>query len=55
MNTVMAWKDTAYRETLEVAPVHPAGTIDLTADLPDQGALEAAKTLSTQPFFQCCA
>ncbi|MDW6064694.1 mersacidin/lichenicidin family type 2 lantibiotic [Streptomyces sp. FXJ1.4098] len=53
-STVTAWKDTTYREGLAVDPGHPAGVVDLTADLADEGTSVAAVTLSTQPFFQCC-
>ncbi|QLH25632.1 mersacidin/lichenicidin family type 2 lantibiotic [Streptomyces sp. Rer75] len=53
-STVTAWKDTTYRQGLAVEPGHPAGTVDLTADLPDDSAIGAAETLSTQPFFDCC-
>ncbi|MEU7636312.1 MULTISPECIES: mersacidin/lichenicidin family type 2 lantibiotic [unclassified Streptomyces] len=53
-STVNVWKNTMYREGLSMDPSHPAGVVDLTADLSDEGDVVAAKTLSTQPFFNCC-
>ncbi|EME97393.1 mersacidin/lichenicidin family type 2 lantibiotic [Streptomyces mobaraensis NBRC 13819 = DSM 40847] len=60
MNTVQAWKDCAYRETLAAAPAHPAGSIDLTEELPgERGGVQAMsgtiaiKTMSA-PFWTCC-
>ncbi|ATL80317.1 mersacidin/lichenicidin family type 2 lantibiotic [Streptomyces samsunensis] len=52
--TVTAWKNAMYREGLAVEPAHPAGAVDLSADLPDETGTGAAETLSTQPFFDCC-
>ncbi len=53
-STVNAWKNTVYREGLAMDSGHPAGVVDLTADLSEEGDTTAAKTLSTQPFFNCC-
>ncbi|MEV7019935.1 hypothetical protein [Streptomyces sp. NPDC093991] len=51
--TTTVWKDAAHKDGLMTAPGHPAGAVDLTADLPE-GDSVAASTLSTQPFFNCC-
>jgi hypothetical protein len=53
-STVNAGKHAMYREGLAMDSGHPAGVVDLTADLCDEGEATAAKTLSTQPFFDCC-
>lgn len=53
-STVTAWKDAMYREGLAVDPGHPAGAVDLLADLPDEGGSVVSVTVSTQPFFECC-
>ncbi|MEV5103721.1 hypothetical protein ACFQ7G_09400 [Streptomyces massasporeus] len=50
--TTTVWKD-AMQEGLMAAAGHPAGAVDLTAELPT-GDSVAASTLSTQPFFNCC-
>ncbi|MEU6475111.1 hypothetical protein AB0L50_31860 [Streptomyces flaveolus] len=51
--TTTVWKDAMQQEGLTATPGHPAGAVDLTADLPT-GDSVAASTLSTQPFFNCC-
>ncbi|BCK66920.1 hypothetical protein Srufu_008730 [Streptomyces libani subsp. rufus] len=53
-STVNAWKNAMHREGVAMAPSHPAGVVDLTADLSEEGDVTGAKTLSTQPFFDCC-
>ncbi|MBO8191783.1 hypothetical protein ITI46_08830 [Streptomyces oryzae] len=53
-DTVNTGQAAAHTQGLTPGLGHPAGTVDLTADLPDEGATSGAVTVSTQPFFDCC-